>query len=685
MVVSQLEKNVNYPELKKIDPSDLGQQSTLYQIELFDMDIIIALGGPKNTFADKNITYYPVYLIKHNNKAIQIGVYEIRTTHNLDYLDEDMSINIEKIGDPLLYTFVTKSYVDKLRLVPEPDEDEKTKEELKKIQRDKEKMKSKAKTNMSDKNRDSGLVTDEIMIPQVRKDIFTARVGAVIPELLKVETAKHDKDIREKYHTSPEDTWVQKFMSNKNYTITDNEGGGDCFFSVIRDAFLNIGQETTVRQLRSKLVHEINQEVFNRFKNLYDMYSDDVKNTSEQSIIMKKENDQIKEQLLSTIDRSEQLRLKQRGDLLQKSFSRLKREHILAKENLKEIKYMKNITNLAAFKEFVKTRDFWAEDWSISTLERILNIKFIVLNSSTYSQGDIERVMYCTNSDAVLSSRGEFIPEYYIITDYTGDHYKLVGYKHKKIFTFKEIPYGIKKMIVNKCLERNAGTFSLIPDFQAFKSELMGTIPQKPMVFDDLGEAKIMGLYDDDIVFQFYKDSSDRFRPGKGSGEKIPSDKIIEFSQLHGLPDWRKKLDNNWIQPFTVDNNTWSSVVHYYQASKFKKNNPEFYLSFALESGTELSKNPDIAKGAGSKTGKYNKTLVRPKSVEIDPDFYISRSKDEMSAGQYAKFSQNPELREVLLETKNAKLEHFRRGQEPETYDGLMIIRNKLSQNKPLV
>ena len=674
MVVSNIDKSVNFPELKKVDPDDLSKESNLFQITVPDIniDIIIAIGSAKNTFANKNITYFPIYLVKHNNKVIQIGVYEIPSTNVMDYKDEDGELDVERLSEPLLYTFATKEFINKLRLVPENEEADKKKKE-----RD---IKKGLTKDLKKSIKKDQIV--EILIPQIRRDIFTARLSANIPELLKSETSKDATDFRAKYHQGDKDVWIQKFMKNKNYGLIDNEGNGDCLFATIRDGFQSVGQDTTVGKLRNKVSNEFKQVNFDMYKQRYDMYAKELADTKAQSIKFKQEYDEYKTKLVSTIDNNQRLIINAAANQTKNMYTQLKAEHEYAKENIKDVLFMKNIKNLEDLKKYARTCEFWGDNWTITTLERILNIKFIIMSSFVYDngKGDLGNVLQCGGEiDPLIQSRGEFEPEMYIIIDHTGDHYKLISYKHKLIFNFNEIPYDVKRMIVDKCMERNAGIFSYIPEFESFNAQVNGSRVAKPR-FDDLGEAKIMNLYDDNVVFALHPKASGKHAPGKGAGEKIPVELEQQFAQLASIPDWRRKLDAFWIQPFTLDNHSWASVEHYYQASKFKKRNPDFYLSFSLDSGTELSKDPYMAKGAGGTTGKYKDELIRPISVTVDPDFFLKRANIELNAANMAKFKKYPELSVALVETKNAKLALYRKGKEPEVLDDLMILRDKMSK-----
>ena len=191
-------------------------------------------------------------------------------------------------------------------------------------------------------------------------------------------------------------------------------------------------------------------------------------------------------------------------------------------------------------------------------------------------------------------------------------------------------------------------------------------------------------LINDKILFRFYSSSSD-VEPGKGKGEKIPNELSLKnsnkFTALHQIKDWRKHLSNFWIEPFTYDNKKWASAEHYYQASKFKIENPEFYNEFSLDSDSELSKNTTYAKFAGGKTGKFEGKLLRPKNIKIDSDF-SERDNYEMFISQYMKFTNNDNksdyLKNSLLSTHDAKLMHIVLRSNDEFFENLVVIRDIL-------
>jgi len=675
MVLSKLDSDVSYPELKSVDSGDLKMEASLYQLEIKGIDIIIAVGNSKNTYEDKNILYFPIYLVKYNNKVIQIGVYEIKSSDYLSYLDKYNNLDIEKMEDPLIYSFVSKEFLNKTRLKPDVP--------LHRIDKEDGELSQDEENEKEDEDEDEAenFVVD-YEIPPEREDIFIKIKGAPVPPLLPEETLKQAKDIREKYHENPKDMWVNKFMKNYNFNIQDNEGGGDCLFATIRDAFASISQQTSVNKIRKKLSEEATQELFDNYKELYDINTASIIRDTNKIKELANEYALYKERIHQTIDRNEQKAITMQAKEIKTEHDRLVEEKRISASILKEYKFMKGIENLDQFKRTIRHCDFWADTWAISTLERILNIKFIVLSSESYKAKDEKNVLQCGQlNDKILEQRGRFTPDFYIMVDYTGNHYKLITYKKKNIFKFSEIPYDIKKLIYEKCMEKNAGPFFIIPDFIKFKASQKKSVIKEAQ-YEDLTESKLRGLYNDDIVFQFYSKSLDKPLPGKGSGEKIPNDRLREYSALASIPQWRKKLSNFWTQPFTLDNHKWTSVEHYYQGSKFKKTHPDFYLSFSLDSGTDLSKDPAMAKAAGGNTGKFKGELLRPVEVTADSDFFGKRQKREMYAAQYAKFTQNEDLKTLLLATGDAKLTHFIRGSEPEVFDELMLIRDKIRKSE---
>jgi predicted NAD-dependent protein-ADP-ribosyltransferase YbiA (DUF1768 family) len=676
MVLSKIDSSIDFPELQNIHPYDLNKEVDLYKTTIKDVDIIFGLGNLQDSFIDKNISIYPIYLIQPNKKAIQIGLYEIETDNLTNYIDKNKQFDLEKYHEsPLIYKYVTNTFLNNqsLKSILEHDhEDDDDHDQYDDSNEDRKK----GYKNEEDQQDLSQQVKD---IPEIRKDIFVATQGIKIISNLREESKKDASLLNDKFDLKDAKFWINKFMKNNKYYEVDNEGGGDCFFATIRDAFSQIGQQTTIKKLREKLSNEATEAVYQGYKEQFDMFKQSLVKDTEHIKLLENEYNKYKNLFANSHERNEKLQLMDASKKVKDKIDNLLKEKKVSNQLLHEFAFMKDINSLDKFQAKIKTCEFWGETWAISTIERILNIKFILLSEESYNEDDLNNVLNCGQlNDSILESRGEFLPEFYLILSYTGSHYKLIGYKGKQIFDFKELPFDIKKMVVNRCMEKNAGIFSLIPDFKKFKDQITGGMKTEKPKFEELSQSKIRGLYDDNIIFNFYDKSIGKPLPGKGVGEKISKENLTDFSELASIKDWRKKLSKQWLHDFPLDGLKWASVEHYYQASKFKEGNPEFYKNFSLDSGTELSKNALMAKAAGSKNGKWEGTIIRQKGVTIDPDFYADHKKKVLYDAEFAKFSQNPDLKQLLLSTKNAKLLSYQKGREPELNENLMFIREKL-------
>jgi len=232
-------------------------------------------------------------------------------------------------------------------------------------------------------------------------------------------------------------------------------------------------------------------------------------------------------------------------------------------------------------------------------------------------------------------------------------------------------------------MERNSGIFNEIPDFRNFKSKIGVSTDENENENDESEQSNNL-LLDNDVVFTFYDKSNGTLKPGKGPNEKINKNKTRDYSDLNlkKNSEWRKKLDDDWSTIFIIDNMKWKTVEHYYQASKFKKHNPHFYKLFSLDSSDQISKDVELAKIAGSQKGSYKKgkteIQLRPLDMKIDPDFYGSRKYEEREKAVYAKFSQNEDLKAIILATKNAVLKRYIPKSQSEPDNILMKVRKQL-------
>ena len=787
MVKSALHTKIEYVETRRMDSEDKAHDSVVYLCDILSDEVFyhMTLGKEHNDFSHFGVYFYPIYLISEKRKVRgKVGVYEILSRNRIDLRDKDGDIDILKLGKPLLFSHVTKEYLDKygFRAPDDSDsdsdsdsgsdldneslqetetqttdnkptdndsvedtvdnddddgsdhdcdeEDEEDEDELLALPKSKYASKSKSKNSKKTANGDN---TDSNENEKLTKDnLFTemdepefASEEANYPE----ETKDTAKKIRDSYEPSKNSSqnWISQNMKNPNYRILKSPGDGNCFFHSVQKAYAYIGQDTTIPKLRKLVSQEIDITQVQEYRTLYlDLAKEKNNLSTELEQNTQQYQDLKRSQANPSVDRKQARKIVDMSNRNRIEKDSIQVQQTTNTENLRHFAFMKAILYdtttdekrsqhrmLDKYTDYVRSDDFWADSWAISTLERLLNIKFLILQNSD----EEHRIMRCTIREDDDSKYKNYEPTHYILRDYAmgGNHYDLVTYNKRAMFTFTELPYDLKVKVILTCLEKQAGPFAYIKDFRQFKHDI-GIVEEDDEddagaqdgldALDALDELDDTGdsvqkpsrekPYDEKPALQFYEKSALGVAPGKGKGDIASNgstDGILQdgyFTELLGFlkgqtkeeaderKHWRRMLDDSWSKyQFEVDNKLWASVEHYMLALRFKTGHPEVYHAFSLsDKSSEIARHLDKAEASlklhKGKEGEYYK--IKRKTKDIDPD---TKHEEHLQAVR-AKFTQNADLTTLLASTKRAKLQKYVPKNPPELAHHLMHVRHEI-------
>ena len=706
MLQSKINQTILYKEDRTIDKFDHDHETYLYTYPVKNHLTYIVLGGIDYEYQEQNVLFMRAYLYEDKRITDQVGIFEFSQDKKDYILDENEDIDLTKIDDLLTFSFVNEKYLDeKYESILDVDEEEF------------EKLKDGESGEDDDLYEDIEEGDEDEDEEANVEDIETEKKALRLPDddIMSDQVSQNkEQSLKEKksFKMGSNTTWIEKFMKNNNYGLIDNEGGGDCFFAVIRDGLLGININMTVDELREVVAKNATEEQFKSYIKLYEMYTNEINETTLKINDKKKVFNKLKVDLKAEKDRVRQKQMVDQAQKIKLEYKTLVNERKMAIDNIEEVKMMQNIKSLDDFRALILSTDYWADTWTISLLERELNVKIVIMSSDNYEEKNMENIMICGDmvDEDIRTEKRKFNPKYYIMTDHTGNHYKLVTYKNKRIFNYEELPYDMKELILTRCMENSGKTlYNYITKFKNYFIEKTKTLPdleenavieENPDRSKEAKEKKSVcmvqfgnkDLYNDNIVFQFYSKSADK-KPGKNKpSEKMEPGREKDFIELSEIKDWRKVLSNFYVGKFELDGYEWNSVEHYYHANKFKKNNFRFYEVFSLmykpqqddpEWFQRIPKNlnmePAVAKALGGKTGKYKGVQIRPKDLKADDDFFDGDNhKNVLLLGQRAKYNQVPIAKKVLLATKDAKLQHFSRGCAPIVFYDTMQIREEM-------
>lgn len=463
MVKSKINDKINYIETIKLKKNDIQRKTAMYKIQFFDKKAIIALGEINDEFNDKRVLYMPIYLIIDEDKMKQIGVYEFHSDNYSNLMDNDGDVDIIQLN-PIFYNFVDKAFLTHNPTKKELFDDVIVDYDLEEKEKDED--------GKETEERDFDYVVFKKMNDD---DIHHDYVESRKKEKINIASWKG------------KGKWINHFFKNNHYDVVDVPSDGNCFFTVVEKAYKSLFINMPVKTLRKMLVDDVKESDFKNKKKEYVMYLNALKKSKQELELKEK----LKKELIVLRENHRQMvqhvkefpgNVKENTEILKKikntkkTYTSKKAEYEKVinaesdikgtKELLEEYRYMEDVETFDDFKEVLMTRKYWADSWSIEKLQLLLNVKFIILDSFEYGRENYNNVLQCGDFvNEKIEKKGVFNPMYYILLDHTSNHYKMIVYKGNRMFRFHELPYGLRNLILDKCMIRGKTIYRYIPKF----------------------------------------------------------------------------------------------------------------------------------------------------------------------------------------------------------------------------
>jgi len=484
-ITSKIVPSIKYPVIVELDREDVGYQFFPMAGYFLSIPLIITVGKVRYDYLGNGILYVPVYLVTPNIRLkAKIGIFEFRLSYdNVKWIDET---DIERftfneftvddymnfINNTLLFDGVNSRYLQQFKA----DNESYTKvgigipvDELIAVVKD-----ASAPPKIEDAEPAPAPMPAPAPVPapepapapapapepETETETETEAESESAPEKTEIPRFPDDMTRQDysKFNIEEEESKVEEEKSayeaiissakpplvkpapinhaleSMEFEVVENGGKGDCFFESVQQAFESIGKtEITVANQREFLSDKADDDVFEQYK---------------------------------ILDRT---------------------------SDLDEYKFKAPVPiTLEDFKTYMKTQNFWADEYAITQLEQQLNVRFVILLQDKYANPDLpaHNIISC---GFTTEPKKDINPAYYIILTLGGAHYRLVTYKSRAVHTATELPYIIKKHIIASCM---VGRDEITNVLQGRDNTLYSQIPifremRKYMVSNPVGKVAI--------------------------------------------------------------------------------------------------------------------------------------------------------------------------------------------------